>query len=131
MQHFKPEEFRCRCGKCNLGFNAMQPSTLKKLSEAREHPLVIANGVQFTLLSAVRCLTHNKEVGGAKLSTHLTGNALDIAASDSRTRFIILKALMDAGFTRIGLHKLFIHADDAPYSAKEVVWFYPQTKAVK
>lgn len=114
-----------------MGFSSMQPSTLKKLSEARENPIVVDNGVTFVLLSAVRCLPHNKAVGGAKLSTHLTGNALDIAASDSRTRFYILKALMDAKFTRIGLHPQFIHADDAPYSAQEVVWFYPQPKATK
>jgi len=131
VQHFKPEEFQCRCGKCNLGFNAMQPSTLKKLSQARENPLVIENHVQFIIRSAIRCLTHNSNVGGEKLSAHLTGHALDIAASDSRTRYIILKALMDAGFNRIGVAKGFIHADDAPYSAKEVVWFYPQQKAVK
>lgn len=71
---------------------------------------------------------HNLAEGGARLSGHLTGHALDIKASDSRTRFVIIKALMDAGFNRIGIANGFIHADDAPYSAKEVVWLYTQRK---
>lgn len=123
--HFKPEEFDCRCGKCGLGFDAMQSSTLKKLSEARESPLVIENNVRFNLTSAIRCKQRNTEERGARTSAHLTGHAIDINAESSRTRFIILKALLDAGFTRIGIHPTFIHADDAPYSTKEVAWLYP------
>jgi hypothetical protein len=36
----------------------------------------------------------------------------------------IVRGLLDAGFTRIGIAKTFIHADDDAESPQQVMWLY-------
>lgn len=43
-------------------------------------------------------------VGGAGDSYHCKGQAMDIAVSDGRDRYLMLTALLNAGFNRIGLY---------------------------
>lgn len=124
MEFFSPSEFSCKCGKCGLGFDNMNSGTLQKLYTARRDPAVLAAGIKFIINSAVRCLGHNGGIGGAKNSAHLTGHAIDIAAHDGKTKLIILRALLDAGFHRIGIADTFIHADDAPYNPHPALWTY-------
>lgn len=92
---------------------------LAKLDNARE----IA-GIPFRINSAFRTPEHNKEVGGKPNSSHLRGLAVDISSTDSRTRFIVLDALIKAGFNRIGVAKSFIHVDDDKDKSERVVWVY-------
>ena len=99
-------------GNMNLDF-------LAKLDNARE----IA-GIPFRINSAFRTPEHNKEVGGKPNSSHLRGLAVDISSTDSRTRFIVLDALIKAGFNRIGVAKSFIHVDDDKDKSERVVWVY-------
>lgn len=116
MKYFKPEEFKCKCG-CDR--NEMMPTTLEKLDKARE-----LAGVPFKITSGYRCEAHNKVVGGKSESAHTQGYAVDIEASMSPSRYAILKALLAVGFTRIGIGKTFIHADDAPMLPQKVIWEY-------
>lgn len=97
----------------------MHPSTLEKLDFAR----TIAN-IPFIITSGYRCEAHNEAVGGKSNSAHTRGRAADIKATDSRSRFLIVEALLAAGFTRIGVAKTFIHADDDPTLPQEVMWDY-------
>jgi len=99
-------------GNMDLGF-------LAKLDEARE----IA-GIPFKINSAFRTPEHNAKVGGKDNSSHLKGLAVDISATDSRSRFIILGALIKVGFNRIGIAKTFIHVDDDKEKSGRVVWVY-------
>jgi zinc D-Ala-D-Ala carboxypeptidase len=99
-------------GNMDLGF-------LAKLDEARE----IAD-IPFKINSAFRTPEHNAKIGGKPNSSHLRGLAVDIRAADSRTRFIILNALIKVGFNRIGIAKTFIHIDDDPEKSGKVVWVY-------
>jgi len=92
---------------------------LAKLDKARE----IAD-IPFKINSAFRTPEHNAKVGGKPNSSHLRGLAVDISAADSRTRFIILGALIKAGFNRIGIAKTFIHVDDDQEKSGKVVWVY-------
>lgn len=86
----------------------------------------------FIITSGSRSKERNRQVGGKDDSTHLIGRAADIEASTSRTRIIIVVALLLAGFTRIGLSKEgnFIHVDDGENASgkykKEpwVMWLY-------
>lgn len=99
-------------GNMDLGF-------LAKLDEARE----IAD-IPFKINSAFRTPEHNAKIGGKPNSSHLRGLAVDIRAADSRTRFIILNALIKVGFSRIGIAKTFIHVDLSEDKAQKVVWVY-------
>lgn len=60
----------------------------------------------------------------SKNSSHLKGVAADIACTDSITRYIIIDALLKAGFTRIGIAKTFIHVDSDLDKTQNCIWTY-------
>jgi len=97
----------------------MDEAFLAKLDNAR----VIAD-MPFIINSAWRSPKHNKEVGGKPNSSHLKGLAVDIKIENSRQRFIVLQALIAAGFTRIGIAKTFIHVDGDNEKDPRVTWLY-------
>jgi hypothetical protein len=70
-------------------------------------------GKQLLITSGGRDAEHNAEVGGAKGSQHLTGNAIDVDWSKlspmERIRFIQTASAM--GFTGIGAYKDHVHLD--------------------
>jgi uncharacterized protein YcbK (DUF882 family) len=57
-------------------------------------------------------------------SSHLKGLAADIACTDSVSRYIIIDALLKAGFNRIGIAKTFIHVDNDLDKAQNCIWTY-------
>lgn len=118
MNYFTEDEFDCKCG-CGLGYAQMNLGTVIRLKRAR----YIA-GVPFILTSAIRCDAHNEAEGGKQDSSHPKGFGVDIKADTSVSRWHILLGLVKAGFTRIGISKTFIHADDDPDKPNEVVWLY-------
>ena len=97
----------------------MDKEFLLKLDRARE----VAQ-IPFKINSAWRSVEENKDAGGKPNSSHLKGLAVDISVTDSRQRFIVLKALIEVGFHRIGVAKTFIHVDDDKSKDPEVVWVY-------
>ena len=113
MKYFKIEEFACEC----CGVADMDQSLLWHLDYARE-----VSEVPFSINSGYRCKKHNKEVGGKPESAHLTGNAVDIATPDSRTRFKVIMSLMAAGFNRLGIYDTFVHVDNDKTKPHEVTW---------
>lgn len=108
---FSDSEFLCKCGKCGRGIEWMRAETLSKLYRARD-----AAGIPFKITSAYRCEAHNAAVGGKPNSAHLRGRAVDIDYTTMQEGYTILKALLDAGFPRVGINyaKTFIHVDDDP-----------------
>jgi zinc D-Ala-D-Ala carboxypeptidase len=119
MEFFKESEFSCNCGECSKGFKDMDENSLALLFMARS----IAK-TPFSLTSAIRCKKWNEIEGGGEDSSHLTGFAFDIFTPNSRARFKILSALLDAGFKRIGIGKDFIHADHDINKPAKVMWPY-------
>lgn len=97
----------------------MDETFLSMLEEARTE----AN-IPFIINSGYRTIKHNKKIGGVKSSSHLKGLAADIKCVDSRSRFIISNALINAGFTRIGKARTFIHVDIDIDKPKQVEWLY-------
>lgn len=119
--NFSDSELACPC----CGVNKINRSSLNRLQVARD-----LYGEPITLSSAYRCDKHNKEVGGHKLSTHVTGHAFDIVCSHAES-YKIIAVLIAAGFTRIGvaqkgdLGKRFIHGDDSPNTEFDMtLWSY-------
>ena len=122
-------EFNCPC----CGKNDMNELFIDTLRAAREY-----SNTPFIINSGYRCEKHNKKVGGkvgdkAKgipASTHTVGAAADIHCTESRQRALILCGLIEAGFSRIGIAKTFIHVDMADRlegkdkKVEAVFWLY-------
>lgn len=123
LKYFTLEEFSCPTLP-NSGIN-MDSDFLQKLDNARH----IA-GIAFKINSGYRTKEHHeaiyKKLGKEPTkSAHLIGKASDIHCADSKSRFIILSALLDAGFTRIGISSTFIHCDTAEKGkSQQVIWTY-------
>jgi len=97
----------------------MDADFLAKLDKAREFAKV-----PFIINSAWRSEEDNKRVGGKPDSSHLKGLAVDIKATNSRQRGLILDALRAVGFTRIGIARTFIHVDMDFDKDQDVTWLY-------
>ena len=117
--YFTPDEFDCNCGNCEVRGDAMDEGFLAMLDAAREHA-----GIPFVINRGVSCEAHNIKVGGSETSSHLTGTAVDIAATTSRQRFLILDGLLSAGISRIGIGETYIHADNDAEKPQELAWLY-------
>jgi len=116
IKHFSLSEFDCP-SLPNSGKN-MDINFLYKLDHARE-----LAGISFKITSGYRTKEHNAEVGGVPNSSHLIGVAADIAVGSGKERYIILNALIKAGFKRLGVAKTFIHCD-TDESKPNSVWTY-------
>jgi len=100
-------------------YEHMSVEFLNKLAQARK----IA-AISFKITSGYRSPAHNEKVGGVKGSSHTNGHAADIYAPTSRQKYLIINALLQAGFNRIGVAKNFIHVDDDPSKNEDVIWTY-------
>jgi uncharacterized protein YcbK (DUF882 family) len=112
--HFTKKEMDCNCG---CGFRIINPELLQRLHYARE-----LAGIPFNINSWCRCDKHNAKVGGVKGSSHTKGYAVDIKVKGDRERFIILKALIMAGFERMGVYSWGIHVDVDDTKDPQVIW---------
>lgn len=112
IRRFKPREFNRP--------ELMDLELLQKLDHARE-----VAGIPFVIgFEAYRTEAHNSELdGAAKNSAHLRGYAVDIQVRAPRNRFLILRGLIIAGFTRIGdRYDAHIHVDCDPTLDQSVAW---------
>lgn len=84
--------------------------------------------VPFIITCGIRTLVQNAAlVESVSDSSHLTGHAVDLACSDSPTRFAMLQGLLAAGFTRIGVYSAHIHADNDATKPPNVCWYVSGT----
>jgi|TARA_R100001129_G_scaffold161825_2_gene126870 uncharacterized protein YcbK (DUF882 family) len=121
MKYFKLSEFDSP-DKPGSGKN-MKKDFLEALDFAREEA-----GVVFKISSGFRTEAYNKDLlkrgyKASKNSSHLKGCAADIVCADSVKRSIIVRALINVGFTRLGIAKSFIHVDNDPDKA-DSIWLY-------
>ena len=105
-QHFTKEEFDCKCG-CGNGEIVISGRLVDELEIVRK-----AYGKPMRITSGIRCLSHNRTIGSRDTSSHIKGVAADIFCNDIKSRLELMKRILrDAEFTRVGLHKEFIHVD--------------------
>lgn len=95
-QHFQAKEFRCPC----CGANTVSHELVKTLDMVRKKL-----GTPIRINSAVRCVAHNKSVGGAVQSYHIPREGIGYAADITFGR-IYNKALP------LNIIRLFITATD-------------------
>lgn len=91
---------------------------IKRLENAREIagiPIVITSGLRTPE-------TNQSTVGAVEDSSHLTGLAVDMRISESRQRFLMVSALLQVGFKRLGVYDKHIHADIDESKDQEVIW---------
>lgn len=108
MPYFLPKEFACKCGRSDCDAPPMDLEFLDLLDKLREKwgkPMVITSGV--------RCVFHNKNIGGAKRSQHLVGKAVDIRATMNEAR--VIHALAESlGFGGVEIGRGLVHVDTGP-----------------
>ena len=112
--NFTRAELACPC----CGIAHISQAALDKLQALRDRmgPL--------TINSAARCPQHNKSVGGAANSQHLStpqraSTAFDIAL-DGHDKQTLIDAARAVGFQGLGIYyRSFVHVDDRGFDA---VW---------
>ena len=117
FRYFSEPDFAGCQPPCTMG--DMDRHFLEQLDQARHFA-----GIPFVLNSAFRTVEHEKEMGRDGTSSHVKGIAVDIRCHTGRNRFLIVQALMEAGFTRIGIANTFIHADLDTEKSGQVIWNY-------
>lgn len=116
-KYFKEDEFLKACPPCHL--SDMDESTMQRLDKCRE----IAK-VPFVINSAFRSKEYELSKGREGTSAHCFGMAVDIKCTDVSTRFRIVSAAIEVGFTRIGIADSYIHLDDSWFHRDNVIWLY-------
>jgi uncharacterized protein YcbK (DUF882 family) len=116
MKYFKIQEFDSPDLRGSGSF--MDNDFLMLLDDARG----LAE-VPFKINSGYRTESHNRKVGGKATSSHTKGLAADIHCVNDRKRIEIVRALIEVGFTRIGIAKTFIHVD-LDHDKNDAIWIY-------
>lgn len=108
LVYFKPEEVE-----------GLDPELCAMLDMARGKA-----GVPFVITCGLRTPEQNDAlVESVKDSAHLTGHGVDLACSESLERFAMVRGLLEAGFTRIGIYSAHVHADNSPTLPQNVMWW--------
>ena len=111
VNNFTTKEMSCKC----CGMNGMKDTTMLKLQRVRD-----ALGEGININSAYRCVRHNRDIGGSPTSSHLKGYAIDITCTSMFYRYKLIKSLLKE-FNRILIYKDFIHVDDDPTKASNLI----------
>lgn len=90
---------------------------VSKLDTARK-----VAGVPFRITSGLRTCAANTSALGVENSSHLKGLAVDLGLDAGSDRFAIVKALLGAGFVRIGVYDKHVHVDTDPDKPQSVMW---------
>ena len=98
--------------------NGLQGVLVDRLYEARR-----VAGTPFIIDNGLRTVAENDHAHGVQDSAHLRGLAVDLACTDPSARMLIVKGLLAAGFSRIGIYDRHIHADVDKTLPQNVMWW--------
>lgn len=116
-KYFTESEFRQCVPSCSL--QDMDQDFMRKLDNARYQA-----GIPFVLNSAYRSVAYEKSKGRSGQGDHPQRKGVDIRCNTSSNRMKIIRALLDNGFTRIGIGKTYIHAGMGVNLPQNVIWHY-------
>ncbi len=123
LDHFKISEFDSPDAPGSG--NKMRVQFLMMYNAARNKA-----GIPFVINSGYRTTAHNIQVGGVPKSSHTRGWAADTKALTIDQQAAIVRAGREAGFTRFGIYKTFIHMDCDPAKKMNVAWYGKNTNVV-
>lgn len=117
MNYFKDEEF-CRCSpSCSMDdCDGEALAMLDRLREAVGFPLI--------LNSAYRSPAYEKKRRRTGMSSHCKGKAFDIRCLDDKLRALIVFNAPRVGFTRVGIHRRYVHVDCDVDKLNPCIWLY-------
>lgn len=98
-------EFECKCKYEHCKSSYISPKLIIAYEKLR-----LKVGRSIKVNSGHRCSEHNFKVGGAPLSQHLRGYAIDISTVNLN-QDLIEKLAIESGFTFVKRYKNFIHLD--------------------
>ena len=118
LPNFSWKELECHCGCGSRYIDGEALSKLQILRTMWNRPMRIN--------SACRCPKHNKEVGGALRSNHISDpdhmcTAFDVQMLNAETREEFISLAKNVGFNGIGVAKTFVHIDTR---AEPTEWTY-------
>ena len=116
MDYFNPQTDTA------IDWERVDKDALVKLNVARG-----LAGVPFVITSNYRDPSHSVAVGGTCHDAHTENpcTAFDIQCHESGLRLSIVSALIHAGFTRIGVNNVHVHADCSTVLPQDVFWIEP------
>tara|TARA_R100001163_G_scaffold17904_1_gene15867 strand:+ start:1686 stop:2111 length:426 start_codon:yes stop_codon:yes gene_type:complete len=120
LHYFKNKEFNCPTD--NNSWRKMDLNLLLILDKMRHR-----SGCVYKITSAYRTPAYNATLkNSSPNSAHCLGKAVDIAAPDSHTKFLIIESALYYGIERIGVGSNFIHIDIQEKNEKptQVIWTY-------
>lgn len=104
FKYFNQIDFTKAVPSCSI--NDMCIKLLCMIDNARE-----ISGIPYKVLSAHRTYKHEISRGRDGTSSHVKGVAIDIEARTPREKFLVLKGVIEAGFTRVFMYDWGIHVD--------------------
>jgi len=103
-KNFSRAEFACKCGCGTNAINHMLVLFLQKIRDHFDKPIKVVSGL--------RCAKRNAQVGGAKHSQHLLGNAADIVIDGVKPKEVAaFAATLMPGWGGIKAYPRFTHID--------------------
>lgn len=84
--YFKINEFKCKCGKCQLPKGVPSDELIDALCEVREH-----YNKPVTINSGYRCKEHNAKIGGAPSSQHCLSSDTEILTNNGWKSYKTIK----------------------------------------
>jgi len=124
IENFTEKELSCRCcGKLTINHEALICLQSFRYFLDRKY----GKNIRITPTCGTRCYQHNIDVGGAKGSYHLTGQAFDITSPDITFRQIYDAAIDSRLFSTVIRYdkSKFVHADTrsrAGYKVESWAW---------
>lgn len=115
-EHFRQAEFACNhCGQIHPTNPTPPEEVLQWLEQIRAH----FGGKPVVVNSGYRCPTHNANVGGAKNSYHMKGQAVDFRVSGvSIAAAYELADKLVGSRGGVGRYKTFVHIDNRGYRSR-------------